>query len=187
AGACGTTGGSRATGRGGANSLGAWVHGRGGYRRLGRAAPLSLSTPRACGRYQDPLPGGNGVCRRTPGYQSEPAKLHPGGRRGVQLPRGGDVMPGVARSVPSPPAVAPPAGGNPPAGAPIAMPAGAGLAAGKAPPFRLPGEHFTAALCFLALGTAGIVVAAPELASGAYLSPRVTAITHLFTLGWITT
>ena len=105
----------------------------------------------------------------------------------MQLPRGGAVMPGVARSVPSPPAVAPPAGGNPPAGAPIAMPAGAGLAAGKAPPFRLPGEHFTAALCFLALGTAGIVVAAPELASGAYLSPRVTAITHLFTLGWITT
>jgi hypothetical protein len=63
----------------------------------------------------------------------------------------------------------------------------AGLASAKAPPFRLPGEHFTAAMLFLLAGVAGIVVITPELAGGAYLSPRVAAVTHLFTLGWITT
>jgi hypothetical protein len=62
-----------------------------------------------------------------------------------------------------------------------------GLAAAKAPPFLLPGEHFTAAVLFLVLGAAGVVVIAPELAAGAYPSPRVVGVTHLFTLGWITT
>ena len=42
-------------------------------------------------------------------------------------------------------------------------------------------------MSFLVLGTAGLVVVAPALAAGAYLDPRVTAVTHLFTLGWITT
>lgn len=55
------------------------------------------------------------------------------------------------------------------------------------PPFRLPGEHFAAALVFLALGSVGLVVVAPELAVGAYPSVRVIGVTHLFTLGWITT
>lgn len=62
-----------------------------------------------------------------------------------------------------------------------------GLAAEKAPPFRLPGEHFTAAICFLMLGAIGLVVIAPELAAGAYPVPAVIGVTHLFTLGWITT
>lgn len=55
------------------------------------------------------------------------------------------------------------------------------------PPFRLPGEHFAAALVFLALGSVGLMVVAPELAVGAYPSVRVIGVTHFFTLGWITT
>lgn len=69
--------------------------------------------------------------------------------------------------------------------APPMMPMGA--AASKAPPFLLPGEHFTAALLFLLSGAVGLVVIAPALAAGAYVSPRVAGVTHLFTLGWITT
>jgi hypothetical protein len=61
------------------------------------------------------------------------------------------------------------------------------LAAGKAPPFNLPGEHFAAALLFLVLGAVGLVVVAPDLANGFYPSFRVIATAHLFTLGWITT
>jgi len=57
----------------------------------------------------------------------------------------------------------------------------------EAPPFRLPGSHFAAALAFLLLGGAGLTAAAPDLAAGSFLSPRVTGTTHLFTLGWITT
>lgn len=55
------------------------------------------------------------------------------------------------------------------------------------PPFRLPGTHFAAALLFLLAGALGAAVAAPDLARGAFLAPRVVAVTHLFTLGWITT
>lgn len=62
-----------------------------------------------------------------------------------------------------------------------------GLASEMAPPFVLPGEHFAAAVVFLLLGAGGLVLVAPELAGGAYLSPRVAGVTHLFTLGWITT
>jgi hypothetical protein len=61
------------------------------------------------------------------------------------------------------------------------------LAAAKAPPFRLPGEHFAAALVFLLVAAFGLVVIAPYLASGAYPLPRVVGVTHLLTLGWITT
>ncbi|MEO8029925.1 MAG: hypothetical protein ABJC74_09310 [Gemmatimonadota bacterium] len=64
---------------------------------------------------------------------------------------------------------------------------GIGLAATKAPPFRLPGEHFAAAIGFLLLGAFGLVRVAPDLATGAYPLPVVVAVTHLFTLGWITT
>jgi hypothetical protein len=52
---------------------------------------------------------------------------------------------------------------------------------------RLPALHFAAALLFLVLGAAGLVWVAPELARGTYLSPRVAGVTHLFTLGWLTT
>lgn len=64
---------------------------------------------------------------------------------------------------------------------------GPGMAAAKAPPFRLPGEHFVAAMIFLLVGVSGVVVIAPDLAIGGFLSPRVAGVTHLFTLGWITT
>ena len=56
-----------------------------------------------------------------------------------------------------------------------------------APPFRLPGEHFAAALAFLVLGSLGLVWVAPDLAHGLFPLPRVAGVTHLFTLGWITT
>lgn len=62
-----------------------------------------------------------------------------------------------------------------------------GMASAKAPPFVLPGEHFTAALFFLLLGVSGVVLIADDLAAGSFLSPRVAGVTHLFTLGWITT
>jgi hypothetical protein len=71
--------------------------------------------------------------------------------------------------------------------APGAAPGGLGAAAAKAPPASLPGEHFAAALVFFLLGAAGLIVVAPALAGGHYLMPRVVAVTHLFTLGWITT
>ncbi|MFQ5689270.1 MAG: DUF2249 domain-containing protein [Gemmatimonadota bacterium] len=56
-----------------------------------------------------------------------------------------------------------------------------------APPFSLPAEHFAAALVWLVLGSAGLVAVAPDLARGGFLQFRVVAVTHLFTLGWITT
>ena len=65
--------------------------------------------------------------------------------------------------------------------------AGATLAGRMAPPLRLPGEHFAAALIFWLLGAAGLVWVAPDIARGSFPLPRVAAVTHLFTLGWITT
>ncbi len=55
------------------------------------------------------------------------------------------------------------------------------------PPLVLPAQHFAAALVWLALGAAGLIIIAPDLARGAFLTPRVIAVTHCFTLGWITT
>ena len=52
---------------------------------------------------------------------------------------------------------------------------------------RLPGEHFAAAMLYLVAGAAGLLWIAPELSIGAYPSPRVAGVTHLFTLGWLTT
>jgi hypothetical protein len=51
----------------------------------------------------------------------------------------------------------------------------------------LVGAHFGVATLYLAAGALGLVWVAPELAIGAYPSPRVAGITHLFTLGWLTT
>lgn len=74
------------------------------------------------------------------------------------------------------------------AGAARAAGAAGGTIAGPLPPpFRLPGEHFAAALGFLVAGSVGLVVVAPRLAHGLFLMPGVAATTHLFTLGWITT
>ncbi len=52
---------------------------------------------------------------------------------------------------------------------------------------RLAGENFAASILYLLAGAVGLVWIAPELAIGAYPSPHVAGITHLFTLGWITT
>jgi hypothetical protein len=52
---------------------------------------------------------------------------------------------------------------------------------------RLPAQHFAAAVLYLVAGAIGLVWIAPELAIGAYPSPHVAGITHLFTLGWLTT
>jgi hypothetical protein len=65
--------------------------------------------------------------------------------------------------------------------------AGPGLVARSAPPVRLPGAHFSAALAFWILGAVGLVWVAPDLAQGLFPLPRVVAVAHLFTLGWITT
>lgn len=62
-----------------------------------------------------------------------------------------------------------------------------GLGGVDAGALRLPARHFAAALLFLLSGAAGLVLVAPELAAGAFLSPRVAGVTHLFTLGWLTT
>ena len=53
------------------------------------------------------------------------------------------------------------------------------------PPFRLPGTHFLGGIAWLAVGGAGLMAVAPELAAGQFLAPRVIAVTHLFTLGVI--
>jgi hypothetical protein len=52
---------------------------------------------------------------------------------------------------------------------------------------RLAGQHFAAATLYLVAGSVGLYWIAPELAGGAYLAPRVGGVTHLFTLGWLTT
>jgi hypothetical protein len=52
---------------------------------------------------------------------------------------------------------------------------------------RLAGEHFAAATFYLLAGSLGLIWIAPELSLGAYPSPRVAGVTHLFTLGWLTT
>ncbi len=57
----------------------------------------------------------------------------------------------------------------------------------SSPPLRLPGEHFIAAMCFLVAGAFGVVWVAPALAAGAYPAAHVVGVTHLFTLGWLTT
>lgn len=59
--------------------------------------------------------------------------------------------------------------------------------AGLLPPYAVSMRHFGAALVWLALGAAGLAVIAPQLAVGGFLAPRTVAVTHCFTLGWITT
>lgn len=67
----------------------------------------------------------------------------------------------------------------------------AGVSAGAATPnirsLRLAAEHFAAAILYLLAGAIGLVWIAPDLAMGAYVSPHVAGVTHLFTLGWLTT
>lgn len=54
------------------------------------------------------------------------------------------------------------------------------------PSMGLAAEHFGAAMLYLVAGGIGLVWIAPQLAAGAYLAPPVAAVTHLFTLGWLT-
>ena len=51
----------------------------------------------------------------------------------------------------------------------------------------LAAEHFVAAALYLLAGAVGLVWIAPELAMGTFAAPRVAGVTHLFTLGWLTT
>jgi hypothetical protein len=55
------------------------------------------------------------------------------------------------------------------------------------PPFRLTAQHFGAALLWLLVGASGLVVIAGDLAAGNFLAPHVLAVTHVFTLGVLTT
>jgi len=63
----------------------------------------------------------------------------------------------------------------------------AGAPTPSATSVTLAAEHFAAAMLYLAAGAVGLVWIAPELAVGAYASPHVAGVTHLFTLGWLTT
>lgn len=71
--------------------------------------------------------------------------------------------------------------------APARPPMGGALAPATGASLRLPGQHFVASILFLLAGAVGLVVVAPELTAGSFLSLRVAGVTHLFTLGWLTT
>ncbi|MEO5814165.1 MAG: hypothetical protein ABIT20_02680 [Gemmatimonadaceae bacterium] len=72
---------------------------------------------------------------------------------------------------------------------PATVPAGVspGVVTPASGSIRLAAEHFAAATIYLIAGALGLVWIAPELAAGMYLSPHAAGITHLFTLGWLTT
>lgn len=55
------------------------------------------------------------------------------------------------------------------------------------PPFPLIAAHFITGFFWAIAGATGLVLAAPALAAGSFLDPRLLGLTHLFTLGWITT
>lgn len=61
------------------------------------------------------------------------------------------------------------------------------VAAPAAPPFPLVAAHFAAGLGWFLLGATGLVWLAPTLASGTFLDPRILALTHTITLGFLTT
>ncbi|MDH4348082.1 MAG: NnrS family protein [Gemmatimonadota bacterium] len=69
--------------------------------------------------------------------------------------------------------------GNRRPGLPLAMPV--------PPPFPLVGAHFAAGFTWALLGGIGLVVLGPLLARGGFLDSRIIGLTHLITLGWITT
>ena len=66
------------------------------------------------------------------------------------------------------------------------LPQAPGGLAPAGPSIGLAAEHFGAAMLYLVAGGIGLVWIAPQLAAGAYVSPQVAAVTHLFTLGWLT-
>lgn len=61
------------------------------------------------------------------------------------------------------------------------------MKASDGPGGSLAREHLVAALAAWVVAGAGLVWAAPRAAAGALSHPAVVAVTHLFTLGWITT
>lgn len=80
-------------------------------------------------------------------------------------------------------------GGNTPR-APTSAPGGSGAGerdAARAPPFRIPGQHFAAALAFFVSGAIVLTWRAPALAAGAFTDRWLVAGVHLLTLGWIST
>jgi hypothetical protein len=87
----------------------------------------------------------------------------------------------AAASLTTPPATPPAAGVMSSAPASIGAPTPAPSAV------LLAGEHFAASMLYLLAGAIGLVWISPELSIGAYPSPKVAGITHLFTLGWLTT
>ncbi len=64
---------------------------------------------------------------------------------------------------------------------------GVAAAGADVPAPALPGEHFAAALVSFVLGALGLALVASDLARGLFFLPRVVAVVHLFTLGWIVT
>jgi len=62
-----------------------------------------------------------------------------------------------------------------------------GLGSADAGTLLLPGLHFGAAMLFLLTGSLGLVAVSSDLAAGNFLSQHVAGVTHLFTLGWLTT
>jgi hypothetical protein len=52
---------------------------------------------------------------------------------------------------------------------------------------QLSAEHFAAATWYLIAGAVGLMWISGPLAAGDFLSPHVAGVTHLFTLGWLTT
>ena len=75
----------------------------------------------------------------------------------------------------------------PPSVAPALGFASAQMGLGKSGSLRLSGLHFGAAMLFLLAGAAGLFWIAPDLAAGRFPEARVAGVTHLFTLGWLTT
>lgn len=61
------------------------------------------------------------------------------------------------------------------------------LAGPVLPPFPLIAAHFSVAFGWALAGGAGLVWLAPTLAAGIFLDPRVLALTHTITLGFLTT
>lgn len=55
------------------------------------------------------------------------------------------------------------------------------------PPFPVIRAHFLTAFLWAVAGGVGLTLLAPVLADGTFLDPRLLALTHLFTLGWLTT
>jgi hypothetical protein len=82
-------------------------------------------------------------------------------------------------AIPSPPLPTPPR--STPRSLPLAEPVV------LPPPFPLVAAHFAAGLAWATAGAAGLAVVAPVLAHGGFLDPRVLALTHCFTLGFLTT